>query len=132
MARRPVPSIRWRGPSKAEEPPVNEIDDAVNAAFASFHAAAGLEGVSPLFRQALATARTGTISAARRAARSKKKRQTKVKFAVADKFCSLRQRIGKYYLAGDDSNSSQINLRIELLESEITDKLLSIVGGWHA
>jgi hypothetical protein len=134
MAQRPIPSIRWRGPSKSAEPPVNEINEAVDAAFASFRADAAdeLANVTPLFHKALDTARTGVITAVRRAARLKKKRQTKLKMAIASKFSALNQRIKKYYLGGEDGNSALLALRLELLEADITEKLLLMVGDWHA
>lgn len=105
-----VATIRWRVPTP---PPVAEI---VNAAFR----AAALDG-SPLFHAALTTARTGVIASVLRVLRSKKRRQTKVKMAIAAKFNALCQRIDKYSLT-DDSN---IALRLELLEADITDKLLT-------
>jgi hypothetical protein len=111
MARKPVPSVRWRVPTA---PPVAEI---VDAAFS----AAELPDAPPLLHKALNTARTGVISAALRAWKCKIKRQTKVKLAIVSKFNSLRRRIDKYHLADDDS----ISLRLELLEADIVEKLLS-------
>ena len=118
MARKTVPCVRW----KVKTPP--PVADIVNTAFAAFmvEAAGDLEGVSPLLRRSLSTARTGVISAALRTSTCKR-RVTKVKLAVAGKFAALRKRIEYYGLTGCGGNTSALNLRIDLLEADIIDKL---------
>ena len=127
MARKPIPSIRWRGPSKPA-PSADEINEAVDAAFTSFRADAAdeLANVQPLFHKAVGVAQSGITSAVRRALRCKHKRQTKIKTAVNAKFCALKRRIDQYYLARNDATKSQIFLRLELLESDLTEKLISL------
>jgi hypothetical protein len=127
MARRPIPSIRWRGPSKPA-PSASDIAELVDASFAAFRsdAAAEFAETAPLFRKAVSVAQSGITSAVQRALRYKHKRKTKIKTAIKAKFCALKRRIDQYYLARDDAAKSQIFLRLELLESDLTEKLISL------
>ena len=123
MAHRPVPSIRWRGPSEPA-PSASDIAELVDAAFAAFRNDAA--ETAPLFRKAVSVAQSGITSAVRRALRCKHKRQTKIKTAINAKLCALKRRIDQYYLVRDDANKSQIFLHLELLESDLTEKLISL------
>ena len=126
MAHRPVPSIRWRGPSEPA-PSASDIAELVDAAFAAFRDDAAEFGeTAPLFRKAVSVAQSGITSAVRRALRCKHKRQTKIKTAINAKLCALKRRIDQYYLVRDDANKSQIFLHLELLESDLTEKLISL------
>ena len=131
MARTPIQTVRWKKAAKSSpdliEPPYNSSDIISEIIETQFAAIADDQG--KMFNKALATLRTGLISAVKRAVRSKKNRKSAdemskaINLVVFIKFSVFRQRVKKYSLADND-------LHIDLLESEIFERLVSTIGAW--
>ena len=131
MARTPIQTVRWKKAAKSSpdliEPPYNSSDIISEIIETQFAAIADDQG--KMFNKALTTLKTGLISAVKRAVRSKKNRKSAdemskaINLVVFIKFSVFRQRVKKYSLADND-------LHIDLLESEIFERLVSTIGAW--